>query len=231
MKKEATANLLGVGIYSIPEASRLTGVTRGRIGRWLGGYGFASKSGRRYSPPVWKGEIPPVQGSAALGFLDLQEVRYIDAFRKLGVPWRTLRDVEDAARERLEVTHPFCTIQFKTDGREIFLEVQGKIYSFLSSQRYFERIIAPFLRGVDFQGQFPRRWWPMGHGHAVVLDPTRSFGKPIVEKEGIPTSILAKAVQVEGSIDRVAMWYEIDRAAVRDAVEFERSLTARSLAA
>jgi len=67
-------------------------------------------------------------------------------------------------------------------------------------------------------------WRP--RSNRVILDPQRSFGEPIVADEGIPTDILASAYVAEGSVDAVARWYEVDPAAVEDAVEFEFSLAA-----
>jgi len=221
-------NMLGVGIYGIPEASRLTGVSRGRIRRWLTGYDFASKSGTRHSPPVWKPELPTIGGDLALTFLDLQEVRFVDAFLKLNVPWKTIRLVEEIARDRYHLSHPFCTLRFKASGRQIFREVEGKVFEFITNQHFFEGVIQPFLKDVDFHGQYPMRWWFLGHNRAVILDPARSFGQPIVDKGGYLTRTIADTLKAEKSIDHVASWYGIERSAVEDAVECEGKLRGRA---
>src|SRR6266404_3828839 len=44
---------IGVGLYTVPEASRLSRVSTGRIRRWLRGYSFTTPSGRHLSPPVF----------------------------------------------------------------------------------------------------------------------------------------------------------------------------------
>jgi uncharacterized protein (DUF433 family) len=74
------------------------------------------------------------------------------------------------------------------------------------------------------------RWWPLGRDHRVVLDPERSFGRPIITPESVPTAILARAFQAEGSIDSVARWYEVDPRSVLDAVEFEKKLAGQQIA-
>jgi uncharacterized protein (DUF433 family) len=67
----------------------------------------------------------------------------------------------------------------------------------------------------------PARWWPIGKDRAVVIDPRRSFGAPIVKTAGIPTKILNSAVNAEKSMEFVAKWYGVELNEVKDAVQFE----------
>lgn len=168
----------------------------------------------------------------ALGFLDLLEVRAIDAFINAGVSWKTLRDVHDKARNWVGHSHPFCTNRFATDGHTIFLELREKnkevmLWDMRDVQRVFDRIIRPFLQNVEFdRGKVPQRWWPRGKSRLVALDPRRSFGQPIIFREGIPTQILARSARANDSVEEVARWFEINSASVREAVEFEQKLAA-----
>lgn len=94
------------------------------------------------------------------------------------------------------------------------------------SQYEFERIVAPFLyAGVEYNDdEQPTRWWPRGHSVQVVIDPARSFGAPIVPGEGVPTRVLYNGYAAEQSYDFVAAWFDVDVAAVHDAVSFELSM-------
>ena len=111
------------GIYTIGDAARLTGVSTGRIRRWLRGYRYRSRKKSYASPPLWRGQWEPIDHSVALGFLDLIEIRFVDAFLKAGVSWTTLRQARERAGEMFKVSHPFCTHAFMTDGRSIFVEL------------------------------------------------------------------------------------------------------------
>lgn len=225
--------LLGVGIYTVPEAARITKVRPARIRRWLRGYEFRSPGGTRTSPAVWEPELPEVEGSLALGFRDLIEVRFVDAFRSHGVSWKTLRLAAERASEILQDTHPFSTKRFKTDGRRIFAELVSEtgeelLLDLVKSQYGFRQVIGPHLyEGLEFDdSRGAVRWYPLPGSRRVVIDPAISFGQPVVHPESVPTAILAKAAQVEPSIDRVARWYEVDPQAVRDAVDYEEQLAA-----
>jgi len=91
-------------------------------------------------------------------------------------------------------------------------------------QRVFEKIIRPFVKNVEFDsGKVPLRWWPRGKSRLVALDPRRSFGQPIIFREGIPTQVLARGARANNSIEEVARWFEIPSKSVHAAVEFEQA--------
>lgn len=225
-------SLLQTGIYSIPEASRLTRVSTWRIRRWLQGYEFKAKHGRSRSPAVWHSQLEAIDNKLALGFLDLLEIRCVDAFIDAGVSWKTLRQVHETAQKMIDYPHPFCTNRFATDGQTIFMTLREKndevtLLDMRNLQGVFDKIIRPFLKNVEFApGEIPTRWWPLGQDRLVALDPRRHFGQPIVFDDGIPTSVLAQSVSANGSIEEVARWFEISPLSVRSAVKFEQSLAA-----
>ena len=225
-------SLLGLGIYTVPEAARLTQVAPKRIRRWVEGYSFQQHGETRASAPIWRRDIE--SDDAVLSFRDLLEVRFVDAFRRHGVSWKVIRIAAQHAAEIIQDPHPFSTKKFKTDGRSIFADIvhdTGKLglLDLAKDQWELKAIVEPFLfEGVEFSkiGIEPVRWWPLGANRHVVIDPARSFGQPIVDPESIPTTILARAVKAEGSIEAVARWYLVSPKAVGDAVEFERQLLA-----
>lgn len=228
---EDHADLVGLGLYTIPEASRVTGVSQGRVRRWVKGYHFRSGEDARSSEPIWALQIPPLDGSISLGFLDLMEVRFIDAFREAGVGWKTIRFAAHKAKELLHSEHPFSSKVFKTDGRTIFAQIvqpsgRNRLLDLAKSQYAFNQVISPSLyKGIEFSTSNQAiRWWPMGLRRKVVLDPARSFGQPIVSDEGVPTGVLATAHKVAESVEIVAHHYEVSPRSVRDAIEFERKL-------
>src|ERR1041384_2570817 len=95
---------LNVGIYTVPEASKLTGVSRDRIRRWLRGYRSHLRK-KRYSA-LWKSQLPEIDNKMALGFLDLIEVMFVGAFLDRGVSWPMIHRVrEKAAKLYPEVSH------------------------------------------------------------------------------------------------------------------------------
>jgi len=226
--------LIGVGLYSVAEASRLTAISQGRLGRWLRGYTYRAGDGRAISDPVWLRQVPNIDGTVGLGFLDLMEARFVDAFRRARVPWPVIRRCAEHARKLIGSDHPFSSQRFRTDGRTIFAEVvdqagERQLFDLAKSQLAFGRVIGPSLyAGIEFSARdMPMRWWPLGQQTPVVIDPARSFGQPIVSDGGVPTSTLADAVAAEGSVAQAARLFRIKPRSVRAALRFERRLAER----
>ena len=222
---------IGKGVYGVPEAARITDVPAARIRRWLMGY---QRTGIARRPPVLRRAYDLVDDRLALSFLDLVEVRIVNAFLRHGMRWRTLWEAHQKARSMVGHDHPFATGTFRTDGRKVFEALAGEgeatprvVLDILRDQLNFSEIVAPYFKNIDFATDRvggALRWWPLGQDRNVVIDPQRSFGQAVVAREGVPTLVLARAFAAEGSIPRVAKWFAVRSEAVSDAVEWETRL-------
>lgn len=227
----STPSILGIGIYAVPEAARLTKVSPQRIRRWIAGYHYDYAGGRVRRPPVWRADIGRLEDVWYLSFLDLLEVRVVDQLRSREVSWRTIRRVSKIASDKFDTKHPFCTQRFVTFGRNLLLDAllpseQRALVNLVNDQLHFQQLLEPFVENLEFGAAEPQRWWPMGRDHDVVIDPGRSFGAPIVNNGSVPTMVLAQCVKAGHAEGRVANWYGIPVRCVRDAVRFEESLAA-----
>jgi uncharacterized protein (DUF433 family) len=225
----AISNLVGTGIYTVPDAARLSKVSSRRIRYWL--QRAESEDSKSDHPKLWIGQHRPIDDKIVLGFLDLQEVRFVDAFRNAGVSWRILRRAHEIAKSRYGTEHPFCTRQFATDGKQIIERIHNatdvEFEEVVFGQRVFPNVVTPFLRDLKFSPDDQiAEWWPLGTERRVVLDPNRQFGQPIVFKSGVRTEVLYLAVKNGASEDEAAAWFEVERKDVQDAVEFEKRLAA-----
>ncbi len=220
--------LLGKGIYPIPLAARLSKVSQRRIRYWLKRLGSEDVRDHR----LWNGEHQPIDSRIVLGFLDLQEVRFVQAFLDMGVSWRVLRAAHEVARKRYQNEHPFGTRTFATDGKHIIEELKHsaeriEYEEIEKTQTVFPSVVKPFIKDLEFsEGEQLLRWWPLSKSRSIVLDPSRQFGQPIVFDTGVQTEILCLAVKAGESIRDVANWYEVKESAVRDAIDFEEWLAA-----
>ncbi len=225
-----TTTVIGKGLYRIPDAARLANIPLSTLRTWLKGYTSTYKDKRYTHPPRWMTQIDP--SSSVVGFLDLVEARTIGLFRRAGVRWSTIIAARAAAKEKLDEDYPFATLRLLTNGRLIIHEVgesehDRALVEITTSNRVFDPIMRPFFKQeLDIEDEMAVRWWPLGKQHEVVLDPEKSFGKPIVASFGVPTRVLAAAVRGQGSEEAAARWFEVSLSAVKDAVEFERRLKA-----
>lgn len=212
-------NLLGVGIYSVSQAAALTKIPQHSIRRWLWGSG---------SIPLWDPQLGRIDGGLYLGFHDLTEMKFVQVLREKGLSLYRVRKAIASLKARFG-PYPFSSHQFKTDGLRVYVDVDPAAFEAESGQSVFEYLSREL---IDVCFDYSReagniaRWWPLGKEKEVVIDPARSFGRPIVDPGGVSTEVLAQAVLVEGSEAWVANIYEVPQDSVHAAVEFERSLAA-----
>jgi uncharacterized protein (DUF433 family) len=102
------------------------------------------------------------------------------------------------------------------------------LLNLVKSQYAFREVVEPSLyRSMDYTTQGDAAlWFPQHPSKVIVLDPARSFGRPIVARYAIPAETLAAAAKAEGSAERAARRYDISVSAVRSAVKFQQSLAA-----
>lgn len=213
----------GIGAYTAAEAGRLIGVPAATLRHWVFGYSYDHHGPRVQQEPLWRPQYGLDQDEPLLGFRDLLEARIVRGFRRQGIGLPTIRSCLRFAREIVEDDHPFSTKRFKTDGKRLFLETEGgSLVDLKLRQNVFKKVVEPSFVDLDFDANVASRWWLLPNKKTVVLDPSRSFGQPIVAQSGVPTARLAQAVEAEGSVRRVAQIFELQPALVKDALEFER---------
>ncbi|HVI57017.1 MAG TPA: MerR family transcriptional regulator [Luteibacter sp.] len=207
--------LVGIGLYSFAEAATYIGAPSHQLRRWMNGR-------------LWRSQLAG-SGVDGIGFKDLIELRFVRALRAEGVSLAVVRRMFEIARQQRSSPYPFTSPHFRTDGKEIFLrtvdEIGERSLADPARQRVvIQKIIGSSIReGVELDSRGEAtRWYPLRRSKAVVLDPSRGFGKPILSASGVPTIALATAVVAEGGDERrVARYFEVSLSCVRRAVQFE----------
>ncbi len=199
---EREPTLLNAGLYTVPEAARLTRVSVGKIRRWLKGYDLKRGDRVSHSDPVWQGELRPIENKLALSFRDLLKLRFVERSSR----WRELADHAARARESSGAIadHPSVLLEsYFTDGRSILLR-QGKedsdeiLINLANNQAESARLVEPFRKELEFSGS-DIVWWPLGRDRNIIVDPKRDFGQPTVVRSGVPSQVLARSAKSNGS--------------------------------
>lgn len=216
-------SMLGEGIYGFSEVARLTGVSSPRVRAWF--------KGASHRPgAVIQSDYADVEGAENLvSFLDMIDALVIGKLRACDVPMQYLRKVHRALIQEFDSPHPFCRKDIFTDGKRVFIHTaeeygEERLKELLTRQYAFPKIMLPSLRQVEYDADsLLARRWKIGRG--VVIDPSRQYGKPIVDSVGIPTAVLASAYEGnERDVRAVADWYGIKPKEVSLAVDFERTI-------
>lgn len=210
-----TKDSLGVGLYTVAEAARLLRTPRRTLSRWVEGYVAELRDGIKWYDPVLDTE-----GAEALTFGDLVELMYVRGFRDAGVDLESIRRAAARYRQEWDTPYPLATKRFSTDGRNLMLQ-EGEIWKHALTgqfQAFFEEIGKQLVHVGDLTSE----WRPLGVDRSVVLDPERSFGKPIDDRSGVHTYLLAQSFDGGATAEKLAWWYGTTVDSVKDAVEFEQ---------
>jgi hypothetical protein len=225
-------SLLGVGVYTVPQAARLVRLPVASVELVVGPDPTDQTPPRLF--PIAVAELDLGFGEKIITFRGLMELWVAAQLRDAGISWPIIRFAGYQASRVLRRRHPLTFGNFRTDGRTVFLSLrQAKrlpktAIDLLDRQQVFEDVIEQSLRPAiivrDREGRI-QRWFPLGSKRQVVLDPERRFGEPIDPVTGVPTASLSEAFRAEhGNAAAAARWFGATIKAVRDAVLFERWL-------
>lgn len=228
-----SSRYVGVGLYTFPEAARIVGINPAKLRRWVSQYRRKTPGAEYLSKPVISRSFQ--DGEHILTFLELVDLLFIKLFREQGVSMQVIRQAAEEAARRFDTPYPFAVKRFDTDGKRIFAtlkaesQVERVVLELGKGQMVFDAIVRPLFRKLDYQnGGDALRYWPLDRQGRVVLDPQRSFGKPIDAETGVPARALYDAVLAGGGQppETGTRWFGVPLEAVQAAVKFERSLLA-----
>lgn len=219
---DRTNSILGLGVYGIPEAARLTGVHPNTARRW-----FVGTGGHR---ALLKPSIPVVAERTAISFLDLIDLLVVGQFRTAGVSFQTIRRAYAILQRRFDTSHAFSHRALLTDGQTILLESidelgDDNLEEVITRQQAMPEILRDDLQKIDYDAATNlAKQWHIAHG--VLIDPSRNFGKTIVPA-GVSTAVIhASFLGNNGDHELVADLFGITPTSVSDAVSFEERLAA-----
>jgi uncharacterized protein (DUF433 family) len=216
--------------YQAPEAAKLLGVSSQRIKRWLSGYSTGSSGSEKFIEPLWDRRYQNIN-DFYIGFDDLIEIRFVDAFLRAGLSLQAVRYLLIKAKDIANCDYPLTTHQFKTDGKTIFLEVfqedEARAIDVRNGQHAFHSIVKPSFVDLEFDSHSVTKWYVDGRSKKIAIDPSIAFGQPTIENTSISTARVFEAFLAEGDLKRVASDFEISLLEAKHAVEFQQKMATR----
>ncbi len=226
-----TPEVLDRPIYALAQASHIVNLHHSRVRRWLLGYTYSREDSkgqirtRRQQPVVQR---RATGDSPFASFLDVVDLLFVKAFLDRGHKLQQIREALNEARTILGTTH-FARQDFFSDGRSIYLKVEKEgpdaMMALLEGGQW---VIAPIILQLAEQIVFEddtgyaRQWYPLGKNGNVLVDPTLSFGKPIITGRRIDTRTIYECYKAEREdAQRVAEWFDIKPEEVNAAIAFE----------
>lgn len=227
---EGVLKMIGEGIYTLAEVSRLTEVHPSTVRTWF--KGRPDDAGRGC---IFQSDYPPVGRDFAVSFLDMIDVLVAGQLRlRHHVPMWMVRQAHKVLQKELGTKHPFCHSDLYTDGRRVFISAantlgEDRLHDVVSRQQFFAHIKEKLDRVVYSESTKHACQWRLAKG--VILDPSISMGKPIIENTGVTTYVIANQYFAnKENASLVADLYEITENNVLNAVKFERIYGRRRVA-
>jgi uncharacterized protein (DUF433 family) len=192
--------------YSFAEADHLAAVSRGTTRSWLAGS----------------------DQMEAVSFLDLLEIAAAGRLKDAGFSTSAIRSMVQNCQEILGVAQPFTSLQFKENGRDIFVERAGMLEEVGRRKRLlvWKEALEPFLADLDYAHELAVRWWPLGRDAAIMIDPEYGYGLPVVEGSGVRTEIIRERSLAGDTNDQIARDFNLNPKEVERALQFELKLAA-----
>jgi len=218
------SDILGRGIYSVPEAALYTGLKTATVRRWVFGY-------RQYDGII-EPDVPQMGRGKALSFLTLMELYLMCRFLNSGLRPEKFRVAIGEVAKLHGLSHPFAFEHLdqyiREDGGDFYYRVGEDIWQKLTGRNKgnstWDLVVQPYLREVEFQDEYARRWYPAAAKRLIVLDPAIQFGEPVIAGTRLLVAILAEQLKAGDSPSLLMEGYGISSEQLEAAREFESHL-------
>ena len=216
------AEIREMPLYSAAEAARYLRLPASTVRAWSFGQGYRVKEERRQFKAVIS--IADAK-SRRLSFLNLVELLVLAAIRKEHhVELKQVRSAIEFLRKQFPSAHPLADHQFQTNGIDLFVEKYGRLLNISrDGQIAMKEVIQQYLKlverdasGVPLKLHLPRRADAPEPLAAVVIDPERGYGRPVLDGRGIRTEVVIERFQAGESIASLADDYGLSAPVIED---------------
>lgn len=218
--------------YRPSEAAHILALPKATVLAWCFGHDYLHKDdGRRKR---FLRVIEPADARARLlSFVNLCELHVLAVIRRHhGVTLPKVRSSIDYVREQLGEPRPLASSRFRTNGVDLFVEHAGRLLNVSKQGQHamkgdFERA----LRRIEYgKNGGPVQLFPFtresfaanDQPRTVVVDPQRSFGRPVLVKAFVRTEVINERFRAGDSIAEMADDYQVSPSDIEEALRFEQ---------
>ncbi len=213
--------------YTVPDTAHYLLVPPATVRSWVAGRPYPTKSGKQFFEPVihLPKPHPPV-----LSFVNLVETHVLDAIRrKHQIPLDKVRIAVDYLREEFGSEHTLADYKLQTDGLDLFVEEFGRLVNISKSgQLAMRNLLAARLQRIERNAAgMAIRLYPftrkrdVNEPKVIVIDPSISFGRPVLAGTGIPTAVIAERYKAGEAREELARDYGVSNSDIDKAIRCE----------
>ena len=211
---------IGKGIYTLRDAAKILNLPYAKVHRYVSKYGDGQLGSEFQIKYSWM-----VDGSRAVSFHTVVELYVMIQLAEKGVKIPEVLKAHKKLGKIYNTHFPFAQKrvleEIQTDGKLIFWKNGEDVVSLNGSDQFNLDIITLFFKKLQFgEEDVVSKLWPLGKGNAVVIDPTRKFGHPIIEGKNIYPETIFEHFQAGDPLNYIASIYKISKKEVQDAITY-----------
>jgi uncharacterized protein (DUF433 family) len=218
--------------YPVGEAAHYLRMPEETLRSWVQGRWYAAGGRPKRFHSLIQLDDPKRQ---YLSFINLVEAHVLASIRRgHGVRLPKVRAALDYLKRRFGVERPLIDEMFQTDGVDLFVERYGALIDVsLEGQQAMKEIIDVYLKRIERDAKgvpvklypFTRRSEseaaPTSDPRLVVMNPSVSFGRPVIAGTGVPVSSIYERYQAGDSIANLAQDFHLETGAIEEAIRCE----------
>lgn len=228
-KFNALTNPREAPAYTIGEASAYLRLPVATLRSWLVGRPYTTNGKKRRSKPL----IHLADGTGLrLSFVNLVEAHVLSAVRRQhGVELDNVRKAIDYAKNQFGAKRPLVDQEFATNGVDLFIEHLGLLLNASKSGQLGMRdVLSTYLKRIERDPHgLPIKLFPftrlsenLEQPKKIQIDPTISFGRPVISGTGIRTEILFERFLAGENTTLLAQDYERPEEEIQEAIRYEQ---------
>jgi uncharacterized protein (DUF433 family) len=215
--------------YTLAEAARYLRLPSATLRSWVLGREYPTVDGSSQFPPLLR---PASKRPPLLSFSNLIEAHVLRSLRtEHGVPVKALRSALGYAERELGIDRLLLRAELRANAGKIFLNRYGQLIDLTASgQLAMRQLFDEHLKRVEWdKSNFPVRLYPFlsaaapSEARPIVIDPRIAFGRPVVQRNGVSTSIIAERIDAGESVNDVASDYDLGQSDIEQAILYERA--------
>jgi uncharacterized protein (DUF433 family) len=218
--------------YTPAEAAHYLRMPQETLRSWIHGRSYVAEGRSKRSLALIQLDDP---SRKYLSFINLVEAHVLAAMRRRhGVKLPKVRSALDYIRRHFKIERPLIDQAFQTDGLDLFVEHYGDLVNVSrEGQKAMRDLIAAYLQRID-RDRFgmPIQFYPFTRDsesastpkddpRVIVMNPSVSFGRPVIAGTGIPVSAIYERYRAGDSVADLAKDFRLNISAVEEAIRCE----------
>ena len=198
---------IGEGIFLTSDVSQILSLPYPKVRRWM----------KEYWPNYTFGD----SDNQAINFKTLIEFYTFFHLRDRGLSVQMIEKYHEIIATELNTPYPFAR-NIRTDGKNVWYERLGNLIKADRKKQFdIKPILEPFLHKIDFgNSEVAQRFFPVKNTKAIVVDPQRQFGQPIINGTSIKAETLYNLYKGGEKKEHIAELYELKISQVKHAIGY-----------